>query len=504
MDRIPVSRLLLTISFLLLIVGFVRAQSGVFDRVGGVAIHGTYSLVPEETVDLFTGNLMLSYRDIFLPGPEGLSLEIWRVYNSKVLGDGSPGQGSVQAYPKSMLGIGWSMHMGILHQATSDTPVVEFPDGRRETAYLDIYDITKYITKDFLKLDKIERKLYFQNGIVWTFGRSVSLPLAGGGTESAYLVTSIQDAKGNTILIAYDPTDDYRSISTITDSFGRVITFHKAYNGSNPARLTSITMRNFDNGHDVTYSYSVGAFGNGFYRLDSFTPPCLSPTTFEYYDGASDHYELTKVTTGFGGIMEFTYANQLFYMGTTQINSRVLTQKKIPFNPGEQAKIWNFTYPTYQGVTTGTTVVDGPEFDTSVTHNGYESQNKWNIGLMTARTVSDGSSSSQFTWTYEQISNTNWTVMGINMGTAKGPLPASITSGSPGDSTIKLDLTYRTTPGPGPKRYGLPTRIATTINGAANPKSYKDLTYFYESHSGYLERYILSPIQSEPRIQKLR
>lgn len=296
-------------AFLAVIIGTLSAQSGVFDRAGSITGHGTYSSIPEEAVDLFTGNLMLAYRDIFLPGPEGLELEIWRVYNSKVLGDGSPGQGSVQAYPKSMLGLGWSMHMGILHQATSNTPVIEFPDGRRETAYPDNYGVGKHITKDFLKLDKTAKKLYFQNGVIWTFGRSASLPLAGGGSENVWLVTDIQDAKGNAIGIIYDQADAYRSISLIADSCGRVITFHKAYDGSNPARLTSITMKNFNGTHDVTYSYSVGAFANGYYRLDSFTAPCLSPTTFEYNDGTSDHYELTRVTTSFGGVMEFTYAN---------------------------------------------------------------------------------------------------------------------------------------------------------------------------------------------------
>jgi hypothetical protein len=114
MDKMTTKRLLLTLALIVVAVGPLWAQSGVFDRAGSIAGHGTYSSVPGESVDLFTGNLMLAFRDIFLPGPEGLELEIWRVYNSKVLGDGSPGQGGVQAYPKSMLGIGWSMHMGII------------------------------------------------------------------------------------------------------------------------------------------------------------------------------------------------------------------------------------------------------------------------------------------------------------------------------------------------------------------------------------------------------
>jgi|GEM_PF-5143023 len=45
-------------------------------------------------------------------------------------------------------------------------------------------------------------------------------------------------------------------------------------------------------------------------------------------------------------------ANHIFYMGSDRINSRVVTQKKIDFDPGKQGDIpkeWNFTYPTYQG-----------------------------------------------------------------------------------------------------------------------------------------------------------
>ena len=34
-----------------------------------------------------------------------------------------------------MVGIGWSMHMGVVHNCTSNTPIIEFPDGRRETAF---------------------------------------------------------------------------------------------------------------------------------------------------------------------------------------------------------------------------------------------------------------------------------------------------------------------------------------------------------------------------------
>lgn len=90
--------------------GYLHAQSGIFDRIGIIPGHGTYSSLPIESVDLFTGNLTLAYRDIYLPGPNGLNVEVWRVYNSKILKDRQSGQAaSVQAYHKSWVGIGWTM-----------------------------------------------------------------------------------------------------------------------------------------------------------------------------------------------------------------------------------------------------------------------------------------------------------------------------------------------------------------------------------------------------------
>jgi hypothetical protein len=52
---------------------------------------------------------------VFLPGPNGLNVEVWRVYNSKIFKDKQDGQASsVQAEHKSWVGIGWTMHMVII------------------------------------------------------------------------------------------------------------------------------------------------------------------------------------------------------------------------------------------------------------------------------------------------------------------------------------------------------------------------------------------------------
>jgi hypothetical protein len=131
----------------------LQAQSGIFDRTGIVPGHGSFGSLPEENIDLFTGNVTLRYRDIYLPGPNGLDVGVWRVYNSKILKDRQSGNPSVQAYHQSWVGLGWTMHMGMVHNYSSSTPVIEFPDGRLETAYPNNYGLGSNIclTRDFMK-----------------------------------------------------------------------------------------------------------------------------------------------------------------------------------------------------------------------------------------------------------------------------------------------------------------------------------------------------------------
>jgi len=309
----------------------LQAQSGIFDRAGIIPDRGSYSSLPEESVDLFSGNLTLAYRDIFLPGKNGLNIEVWRVYNSKILQDklSSQQNPTVQAYPKSMIGIGWTMHMGIVHNAYSSTPVIEFPDGRRETAFppKSAYGWTQLnycrITRDFLKYycaPGNDPRLYFPNGVVWTFGNIASLPLANGSSETVYMVTHIEDPQGNYIDIEYDPVDNLRSIKRITDSMDREVRFISTAHGSDPRTLAEIRIRNHDDTHDVVHSYSVGSFLNGFYRLESYTPPELPSTTFEYNDGQSNNFELTRMTSSYGGVLEYSYENHNFFLNKTPLD----------------------------------------------------------------------------------------------------------------------------------------------------------------------------------------
>ncbi|MCJ7487743.1 MAG: hypothetical protein MUQ25_16485, partial [Candidatus Aminicenantes bacterium] len=63
--RIPA--ILFSVWCLLSIDGFLFGQSGVYDRVGIIAAHGSHGSLPEENIDLFTGNVTLRYCDVYLP-----------------------------------------------------------------------------------------------------------------------------------------------------------------------------------------------------------------------------------------------------------------------------------------------------------------------------------------------------------------------------------------------------------------------------------------------------
>jgi len=448
------------------------AQSGIFDRTGIVPGHGTSGSLPEENVDLFTGNVTLRYRDVYLPGPNGLDVEVWRVYNSKILTDWQPGQQPVvQAYHQSWVGMGWTMHMGMVHTYSSNAPVIEFPDGRLERAYPNNYGLGSnvYLTQDFMKYDSTSSKLYFKNGAVWTFGLTATITRANGAADPVRLVTKIENTFGQSITIEYNTIvyGQYPTLKKITDGFGRVVTF---ISSGTPRKLTKISFkvtRQYKQYQLRELNYSVGTFANGYTRLDSFQPPEINAVSFEYNDGTSNHYELIRMATSFGGVLEYSHADHVFYCGSTQLNSRVLTQKRICFtsNPSEEPSIWNYAYPDYNGSATGTVNVQGPAYGTNATYNAYDPACPWKLGLIAAFTTGDGSASESFEWTSIEISDQTM-----------APLPSSVVRHKQGGAIFKEAFQYDVSPY---NKYGLPSKTLSYIGGSDVPLNYTTVSYYF-------------------------
>jgi hypothetical protein len=468
----------------------LRPESGIYDRLGIWPESGYHGAFPEEHPDLFTGGLCLKFLDIWLPGPNGFDLQIWRVYNSKVLRDRLGSVWGIQAEPYCYCGMGWSMHMGRVHNYDGNEPIIEFPDGKWETTYPAI-NSSYYITRSFLKYDKANYKLYFKDGTVWTFGAVKTITYVST-TEQVRVVTKIENSYGHSINITYQSGSN-PALSTITDSMNRVINFVLSNN-----RLSYISVKNA-NGGTVYYYYTVGTYQyGGYYQLQSYDPPEIPASTYEYNSGLSNQYELKAVNTSFGGRIEYDYDVHTFNLYNQAVETRVLVEKRIRFKPGELFKTWTYSYPSYYLTDTGTVTVDGPLYNTNVTYhalgnNTYESA--WKIGLMKKKWYSDNSYSEDFEWEYQLVSNNIWWVLNTNLGPIRAPLQQSIMVTRLGDCESKEEFLYERTD---VKNYGLPTRV-NVYGGASGTtlKHYKTLQYYYETNSTYRNLYLIDYVKNE-------
>nr|NIO48447.1 choice-of-anchor D domain-containing protein [Candidatus Aminicenantes bacterium] len=480
---------LIVLSFSILFGGnFLFSESGIYDRIGIIPEHGFHGAVPEENIDLFTGNLTLRFLDIYLPGPNGFDLKIWRVYNSKILKDRLPASAwGFQQEPYSWVGMGWTMHMGRVHNFNSDTPVIEFPDGRWETAYLKTGS-SAYVTRDFLKYDKDNYKLYFKDGTVWIFGEQKKIKY-GDSEVDVRVVTRIENSFGHYIDITY-PTGSVPTITKITDSMQREINF--VTSGTTNPKLTTIYVKDA-HGNISNYYYTVGTFSyGGYFQLTAYDPPELPAATYEYYSGEENKYELTTVNTSFGGEMKYEYADHTFYFYTYSLDTRVVNKKEIKFSSSSSYKTWNYTYPDYHNTTTGTVSIDGPDFDTEVTYHAYDSAALWKIGLLKNKSFTDGSYSEGHEWLPQVISSKHWYVLSRDMGYATAPLISKVIRTRKGDAESEEWYLYERS---SVKDYGLPTKIKYYANDSL--KSYKTLEYYFETSTTFENNYMLSHIWKE-------
>ncbi|MCP5050070.1 MAG: hypothetical protein GY940_23090, partial [bacterium] len=306
------------------------------------------------------------------------------------------------------------------------------------------------------------------------------------------MATRIENSYGHVILIEYQ-TGSNPALKKITDSMNRTIDFVLSNNRLDYISVDSAT------GGTVKYEYTVGTYPySGYYRLQTYDPPEIPASTYEYYNGQYDRYELTAINNSHGGRVEYDFANFTFHVRNQAVETRVLTEKRIRFNTGESFKTWNYLYPSYLNVDTGTVTVDGPLYDTYVTYHAltndtYESG--WKIGLMKKKWFSDNSYSQDHEWEYRQISSNVWLVLNSNLGPIRAPLQQSIAVTRQGDCESKQEFLYQRGD---VKDYGLPTRV-NVYGGTSGTslKHYKTLQYYFETNSTYRSRHLIAYIKNE-------
>jgi hypothetical protein len=174
-----------------------------------------FNQVAKEYIDPYTGNLILTYTDIYLPGDGGLDLKIRRTYNGKIRTE-KTGQWDIHdedTIECGYAGIGWSLHTGRVYPIAQlrPTPAVEMPDGSVHPAFL-IPNSSERQTKELWHYQEIQEAdalyayLTLNDGTIYRYRLSGTWKDESGEDVTKigapwYPVESITDVHGNQITI---------------------------------------------------------------------------------------------------------------------------------------------------------------------------------------------------------------------------------------------------------------------------------------------------------------
>ena len=372
------------------------AYDEIYDAAGIDPNRETYSTMPNENIDTFTGGLTLSHVDIRLPGNGGLDLVIQRTFNSKnacyewtCVGD-SCYCSSEGEYINAWLGTGWTLHFGRLFKSYNVNihHFIEMPDGSRHTAYTK--SGSTYITKDYWLLNLgTSYVLTLTNGTKIYYGQ-IGTSNPHYPQHSVYYANKIQDASGNEINIYYKYLGTILVIDYVIDTIGRRIDF--TYNTINyVTRLTSIS------GPGVSISYTHQSLPT-VYRtwLTKANLPVGNPWEYTY----NSSFELASVKTPYGGTFSYTYDFAKVVMGTTFFYRTVV--QKTAGGRDIPAGTWTFAFS--QGTNQEFTQITDPcGRITKYGYYGYGSTylpwgDMWKVGLPISKEIV-GEEKISYIWT---------------------------------------------------------------------------------------------------------
>ncbi|MCL5884417.1 MAG: hypothetical protein M1377_03570 [Deltaproteobacteria bacterium] len=471
-----------------------------------------------ENVDPYSGNLSLVHTDIFLPGNSGLDLKIMRVYNSAIWANRNTTYPQlVPMNERSPLGIGWSMHMGIVYNPGGtgsanhnypNNPVVEMPDGSKHILYKK--DSTTFITKEFWRYKSLGGgiwELTLTDGTVYTYQFNGTAGYTTLDRIQVAQVTRIIDASGLAKIDITYSSDIYpKRIMQIKDSLNRIVQFN--YNSDlfyGQCFLSSITVDN------RTYSYTLTDYNTFSYLgkqkfLTQVSLPTGNPWQYSYYAdnvGHTQDTQLQMLTLRYpnGGTITYTYNDVSFLTGLNAYKPslRVVASRTIG-GQGIPVGTWTYSYASGGAAGDFTWVRQSPDAyaETYVYHgwgsecpsqanniDGGQCNNIWRIGKPKSVDISkfDGSKvkTDTYTWsasspisTIDTVGNASWGTgtQGFVYDTSvKVPLLRNKTitrNGQP--NTYKTDITSYDS-------YGNPLTITETGDNFRT----KNLTYWYNS-----------------------
>jgi YD repeat-containing protein len=378
-----------------------------------------------EYVDPFSGYLTLVHTDIFLPGNGGLDLRIMRTYNSCIWGRRDTSfPGLIAWNENSPVGIGWSLHMGIVrnpygtgsaNRFLPDNPVVEMPDGSQHILFKDRNNSTRFISREYWIYKNVgtgKWELTLTDGTKYIFEYNTNAGYATFDGVQVAQVTSIEHPNGvSKITIYYDKRNGYSYIDKIRDSTGRYVYFY--YDFTNH-RLTKIS------GAGITYNYYYTTIDSKNFLIE-VKPPEGNSWKYTYYTST---YELDKITYPYGGTIEYDYSDVWFNTGVKNVLFKVVTQRRTggrDVTPGT----WTYNYDSGGSSGDVTTIYAPDNFKEVYTHYGWGNCGNgdvWRIGLLMSKKVYKSNSliyAEEYTWSKSasyistnDLANANWSGTG--------------------------------------------------------------------------------------------
>jgi YD repeat-containing protein len=351
--------------------GWLEAQEPLFDQKGFEPTRQTVSQLAFEHIDPLTGNVLLTFTDLHLPGNAGFVLRIQRTYNSKVYKQ----LGTQIAIPgeDSWAGLGWTFHMGRLIFPNGAPPAgycstcpiaIEMPDGKRTSLFPHIDGIVTHMTtKEFWTYEHdvagspVKRILRLPSGVRYVFNGTTTHQLESDASLRAQYVDTIEDPFGNAIKVTYRaglPHLMHTVEQHLKGSPPQVRTISFDYDstlGSPPVGSNSLKAMRYNPGAgrpEIVWTYQQGTragLGVGYTVLENVLPPEGPSWAFSYYaNGAIAPFALSRVVTPGGGQIDYIYERHAFVLGSSVITSPALIERTVSASPPTAGDTWNYSY----------------------------------------------------------------------------------------------------------------------------------------------------------------
>lgn len=386
-----------------------------------------------ETIDPFTGKLKIVSRDLTVPSNGGLDIVVTRYYLSMPENDVVDPEHLVG---RTTTGVGWHLHFGRIYAVdplakqttstptgclglgndSSTNPVLELPDGTRETLVTiaansnDSSVPGAFMTRSFWlgkcitdsndsggDSDNGGLIVMSPEGIEYRFDFRHFASLTS--PDLVYHVTKITHPNGTSIDINYEPVSSspqMAEINTVVHSEGQTLSFTYTNAGTVNSRLTRVKQNGEPNGVDWDYSYDTVTGRPNYYYLDKVTRPDGEEIDYTYYEsGTAGRHSLRRVTAPGGGQVTYTYTNKTFPQrdGTAGGIPRTVVSKKQTGGRVNQAGTWDYYY--YPSTSSSTqfdrTYIDGPIncvlYEHRVNQSGGGDPPLWQIGTLNAMKV---------------------------------------------------------------------------------------------------------------------